>query len=194
MSAVLQQLMRKLRLNIGTGLLKLVDDARKIQQVQITLLDGEVRSNVNRMQDYGFTSVPLEGAEALLAAVGGNRDHLIAIRVDDGRHRKKGLTAGEVALYSDEGDYILLKRGRIIEVLAGTKLKVTAPEVEIIASTKVTITSPTVEMSGTLAVQGNITSQATITGNSVRTASGKILESHTHGSVQNGPGITGAPT
>ena len=66
MSAVLQQMMRKLRLSIGHGLLKLVDDAKQMQQLQVTALKDEVRSGVNRMQDYGFTSVPVEGAEALL--------------------------------------------------------------------------------------------------------------------------------
>jgi phage baseplate assembly protein V len=130
MSAI-NSLARKIRLALGRAIVKLADDTRKIQQLQVTALKNEVRSKINRYQNYGFTSNPLEGAEAVIASVGGNRSQMIVIVCDDGRHRKRNLARGEVALYTDEGDFILLKRGRAIEVVAGNKLKVNAPVSEI---------------------------------------------------------------
>ena len=120
-------------------------------------------------------------------AVGGNRNHLIAVRVDDGRYRKKNLAAGEVSMYNKDGDYILFKNGRIIEVVAGTKLKVTAPTVEIVASSTVTITSPSVTMSGNLTVSG------TIDGGTVKQGS-VVLGTHKHGGVTAGGSLTSTPT
>lgn len=116
---------------IARGVVNLVSDTPALQELQVSLLAGEVRGRVERFQDYGFTSVPLppdaDGApEAVCAAIGGARAHMVALAVDDRRHRLRGLMAGEVALYSDEGDSIALKRNGRIELAAGQTLEVTA--------------------------------------------------------------------
>jgi phage baseplate assembly protein V len=180
----LTQLARKVRLMLGLGIVTMSDDAKRIQQLQVTLLTDEVRDRANRYQDYGFTSRPLSGAECITAAIGGSRSHTVVIRCDDGRYRKQGLEPGEVAIYTDEGDLILLKRGREIQVQAGTKVVVIAPEVLVQASTKVEIDAPLCELSGDLTVAG------TIEGQVVMTADGVDLGTHQH---QHGDPITGAP-
>ena len=78
-------------------------------------------------QHYGFTSRPLAGSEAVIVR---NGDIYISVAEDDRRYRL-AVASGEVALYSDEGDKIVLKRGRNIEITAGTKVKITAPATEI---------------------------------------------------------------
>lgn len=175
---VVQQALRKLRLACGLAIVKLTDDARAVQQVQLTLLDGEVRSKVNHYQPYGFTSYADDGAEAVAVAVGGNRNHLVALVVDDGRWRKKNLAKGEVSLYHKSGSYVHLLANGDVKVFSASKLEVQAPSVT---------------MSGSLDVQGPITSQAQIQGNTVRTAAGIQLGTHQHGGVQGGTGNTGAP-
>lgn len=144
----LAPLRQRLALMVGRAVVVLVNDGLKLQGLQISLLADEVREDVERFQEYGFTSHPLPGAEAVAAAVSGSRDHLVVLAVDDRRYRIKGLAAGEVAIYTDEGDQVVLRRGGTIEVKAATKLQVTAPAVT---------------MSGTLSVQGNITCAASIT-------------------------------
>lgn len=134
--------MADLRNLIGRALLALVDDARKMQEVQVELLDGESRAVAERFQDYGFTSVPEEGAEAIALAVGGSRSHMVVVAVDDRRYRKRDLKPGEVSVYSRFGDYVLLREDGTIEVKASGKVLVDAPEVE---------------MTGNLTVAGNIT-------------------------------------
>ncbi len=150
---LLDPIRRRLSNLVSRAVVTLVNDSLKIQGLQLRVLADEVLDNVERFQQYGFTSVPLAGAEAILLCLGGHRGHPVAIAVDDRRYRKKSLTAGETALYTDEGDYILLKRGRIVEVVAGTKVMVTAPTVEIVGNATV---------SGTLTVQGAIVSNTSI--------------------------------
>jgi phage baseplate assembly protein V len=153
---IIAPLQRRIFMAIARGIVKNVDDASTIQKLQLSLLADEVIDRLEHIQHYGFTSVPKSGAEAVALFIAGNRDHGVVIATDDRRYRKKDLASGEVALYTDEGDYIHFKRNGEIVVLAAAKVSVTAPNVEIIASAKVTLTSPSVEASGNLVVLGNI--------------------------------------
>ena len=104
---------------IARAVVSRVDDSKKIQIVQLSMGD-EVHDDIERVQNYGFTSVPQEGAEAAVIFVRRGRDHGLDVAVDDRRNRVKGLQAGEVAVYSDEGDKIVMKRGGTIEITAAT--------------------------------------------------------------------------
>ncbi|TBV12749.1 phage baseplate assembly protein V [Stutzerimonas kirkiae] len=106
--------------------------------VQMQGLAGE-QVNGELMQHYGFTSAPLPGAEYIVVPVGGNSKHAVVIASEDGRYRV-ALADGEVALYTDEGDCIHLKRGRLIEVVTETLL--------VKAGTKVRFETPMVEATG----------------------------------------------
>lgn len=194
---------RRLRLIVSRGVVRLSDDGRKLQVVQLDLLAGETAA-MERFQQYGFTCRPLDGAEAIALAVGGSRGHLVAIAVDDRRYRMNNLKNGEVALYTDEGDYIHMKRGRIVKVNVGqdlevvvgndanvtaggsvnvdaaTKIAATAPEItgqcdtaEVNASASVTLTTPQVTITGALTVQGAIVGQG---GMAVSGGSGASVE------------------
>ena len=205
---------RRIGLLLSRGLGWMSDSSTPLQTLQIELLKGEVLDGIEHLEPYGFTARPLAGYHPLAASLGGNRDHTVVLVTTDRRYRKKDLATGEVALYTDEGDYILLKRGRIVEVVAGAKMKVTAPDVEVIASTKVMLTTPLVECStdlkvnGTATVIGAIIGQgglavsggggATVAGNMAIsggnvTADGISLKTHVHGGVQAGSGLTAAP-
>jgi len=109
---------RRIALMVAKGIINTISDRNGIQTLQVGFFEDEIRNNVNRYQEYGFTSVPKKGAEAIGVFVGGNRDHGIIIAVDDKRYRLRGLEGGEVALYTDEGDNIHLKRNHKIEINA----------------------------------------------------------------------------
>lgn len=108
----------RVRLMVARGVVKLVDDARKMQSLQVSVQADVVRDKVERFQEYGFTSVPLKDAEAILLAVGGNTAHLVCVAVDDRRYRPTtGLAPGDVALYRlDEGVLVKLKAGQNVEL------------------------------------------------------------------------------
>lgn len=148
-------LKRRIQLLVGRGTILQTNDSRKIQTVQASLLKGEIRDALERFQEYGFTSRPKSGAEAIVLFLNGERDHGVVIGVEDRRYRVKSLAEGEVAIYTDEGDKIHFKRGRIVELTTQT--------LKINASTKVEITSPLVTASGLMQVTGNVESAAKVT-------------------------------
>jgi phage baseplate assembly protein V len=100
---------------LGRAVVKLVDDAKKTQIIQVVAGPDEVRE-LERFQEYGFSSVPLDGAEAVAVFVGGRRDHGFVIATDDRRYRLTGLQAGEVAIYHKDGASVLLKADGSIAV------------------------------------------------------------------------------
>lgn len=159
LSRVLQRttgpLWRRLRLLISRGVVSLVNDSLKLQEVQVSLL-GDSPAWAERFQQYGYTSHPLPGAEAVVASVSGARAHLVALSVDDRRYRPQNLEAGEVCLYTDEGDEIRFKRGRVISVTAGAELEVNAPLVTVNASVKVVLNTPLVEATKDIKALGDI--------------------------------------
>lgn len=118
----------RVRLMVARAIVRLVDDATKAQSVQIDLLEGETQDGVERYQDYGFTSNPHPGAEAVAVAVGGLRSHMIVIKVEDRRYRLTALETGEVAIFDDLGQMVKLGRERI-EIASDNEVKITAPKV-----------------------------------------------------------------
>jgi len=132
---------------VARAIVRLVDDARRAQELQLELLAGESQDAVERFQNYGLTSVPHAGAEALVVFAGGLRSHGIVLAVEDRRYRLTGLEEGEVALFDDLGNVIKLGRDAI-SVTATTKLTVDAPTVEVTADS-VTVTSDNIQLGGT---------------------------------------------
>lgn len=175
----LATLQRRIGLTVSRAIIKLVNDAAKLQGVQVVLLDDEARAEIERFQEYGFTSVPQAECEAIALSVGGSRSHMVVVATDDRRYRLKDLESGEVALYTDEGDYVLLKRGRVVEVKAGTGVRVDAP---------------LATFTGDLHVEGSVTCD-----NHVSDHAGSMQEmrdtynAHTHPGVQSGGSSTPAP-
>lgn len=111
---------------ISRGVVKRVDDAKKVQELQIDLLAGEVRDGIERLQQYGLTTVPDDDAECVVIFVGGRRDHGFAVAVDDRRYRPTGLQRGTVCLYDKAGSLVkLLPNGDIELEPASGKLKLT---------------------------------------------------------------------
>ena len=104
----------RIRNMVARAVISWVNDAAKAQAVQIELLADETQDSVERYQNYGFTSVPLPGAEAIVVFAGGLRSHGIVIATEDRRYRLLGMAEGEVALYDDLGQKIHLTRDGIV--------------------------------------------------------------------------------
>ena len=98
---------RRLSMLAARAVVRLVNDRAARQRLQLEILADELQDDVERAQDYGFTSHPLPGCDAFLLCGGGVREQAVAVAVDDRRHRPTDLAPGEVALYTDEGDRIV---------------------------------------------------------------------------------------
>ena len=63
----LENLRRRVDLLINRVVISRVDDGKKMQSLDGEILVGEKRTEMERFQNYGFTSRPIEGAEGVLA-------------------------------------------------------------------------------------------------------------------------------
>lgn len=141
---------------LARGVLSLVNAGSKMQGLQMRLTADEVKDGMEHFEPYGLTSNPHPGAEALAAFLNGDRSHGVVISVSDRRFRLLGLESGEVALYTDEGDCLHFKRGRVIEVNTLT-LKVKA-ETAVEFDTPVIRTTGRIESAGDQIAAGVSTS------------------------------------
>lgn len=163
-------LKRRVLMMLARATISAIKDGGDLQTLQLDILSDETQDDVARVQEYGFTSNPLPGAEAVVAFLGGSRDHGVVIAVDDRRYRLKSLAPGEVAIYTDEGDKIHLKRNRTIEVLTQT-LKITA-------SVKVEITTPELLVTGDISSGGTITAADDVLAGANVVAAANVSDSH----------------
>ncbi|MNG09125.1 Bacteriophage Mu Gp45 protein [compost metagenome] len=128
---------------------------------------------MEHLEPYGFTACPLAGAEALAGFIGGDRSHAVVIVVADRRFRLQGLKSGEVALYTDEGDFIHFKRGRVIDIETVT--------LNVKATDSVNFDTPLITSTGRIESAGD------------QIASGVSQVNHQHSDVQSGNGQSGPP-
>ena len=157
---------RRIAMAIGRAVLRAVDDTGGLQRLQLSLYAEETRDQVDRVQPFGLTSVPLPGAEVVVVSIGGGRDHPVAIVIDDRRFRPTGLAAGEVCVYSARAGQrvTLLADGTVL--VQGGKLRVEC-DVE---------------------VMGSITATGEITAGTI------ALRTHRHGGVEPGGATSGVAT
>jgi phage gp45-like len=117
-----------------------------LAELHIDGMNSEGRERVEQLQNFGFSASPLprdeqEGgqqgaapggvgeamkgaaAEAILAFIGGQRNHPVCIALDDRRHRPLGLKPGENAQYDDQGQMTLLRRGGLFLLSLDTQTK-----------------------------------------------------------------------
>lgn len=174
---LLEPLRNRVMLMVARGVVRLVDDGKLLQALQVSFLPGEVRDRLERFGSYGFTSAPHPGAEAVAVFVGGNRDHGLVIAVDDRRYRLRALEEGEVALYDDLGSKVHLRRGG---------------EIEVVATTAVRLVAPLTNVAGDLHVEGDLTSEGDVTDRSTggglsMAAMRTVYNGHTHPPSNNPP-------
>lgn len=140
---------------IARAVVERVDDSKTLQSLQLGVLDGEPVEDAERFQPYGMTSKPTAGAEAVVVFPDGDRSHPLVIAVDDRRYRLTGLADGEVALYSEHGQTVLLKADGSVQVNAASVL-VDADDVRIDADNTVEVVGTSVLLGADTAIDGVI--------------------------------------
>jgi phage baseplate assembly protein V len=124
MSGPIERIANRVKQYLGLARIDSVSDANELQLVKITGLADEEQSNLERIQDYGITSNPPVGSEAVVLYVGGNKDHGVVIKTDSGEFRIQPLESGEVCIYSQHGQKILLDENGDIVFNDGTDFMV----------------------------------------------------------------------
>lgn len=166
------------------AVVKQLDNSSTCQKADISMLAGEQKTGIEYLEPYGFTSTAHAESEAVALFLSGDRSHGVLINIADRRYRLKGLKSGEVAIYTDEGDSIVLKRGRLIEATTETFV--------IQAKSKIVLDTPQIKTSGAINATKSIVSADEIkdkTGSLSRMR--EQYNSHTHRGDSGG--TTGQP-
>lgn len=147
------------------GVLALVGVGSKMQSVQMQLTADEVKDDMEHFEPYGITSNPHPGAEGLTAFINGDRSHGVVLCISDRRFRLQALKTGEVALYTDEGDFLHFKRGREISVKTLT--------LNVKADTGVNFDTPLIRTTGRIEATGDVVAAGVSTSQHVHEGSDK---------------------
>lgn len=116
----LQQLLRPLATRVANtvarAVVQLVDDGTKLQLLQLGVLADETVDGAEHHQAYGFSSVPLAGAEAVVVFPGGDRGHPLVISASDRRYRPVDGEPGQVTMYHYRGSKIFMLESGDVEI------------------------------------------------------------------------------
>jgi len=155
------------------GVVTLIKSTGAVQLVQVDGMSGEQLQDAELFQQFGFTSNPPAGTMAIILPIGGKTAHGMVIATEHGALRLKGLASGEMAIYNQWGDHVILAADR---------------RMKVVSSLAVDITTPTVNMSGNLNVAGSIVAQGDISdhGNKSMLGMRMIYNGHTHSDPQGG--------
>lgn len=123
--ALLAPYVRKINNMLSRGMVTMVNSGSKMQGLQIALQEDELKDDMEHFEQYGITSHPPAGAEALAAFLNGDRSHGLVIAVAHRAYRLQNLEAGEVAIYDDQGAKVHLTREGIVIDGGGKQLLIT---------------------------------------------------------------------
>ncbi|MFK3910878.1 phage baseplate assembly protein V [Enterobacter cancerogenus] len=167
------------------GVLTRITTTGGVQTAQVAGLAPEGLEGIEMFQQYGFTTVPPEGAMAIVLPLGGRTSHGIVIATEHSSYRLQGLESGEVAIYTDEGASIVLKRNRIIAVECD-EWQLNCKKYSVSASESAAFTTPDLSTSAKLTAQGLISGNGGMAikgGDGGVTASFEGNISHTGGTI-----------
>ena len=127
--STLATIRRRLMLLVGRAVIAAVQSSGGRVTLDLTpMLSDEEGKAVELAESWGFTSVPLDGAEVVTLSVMGERSNMVAISLGDRRHRPSDLVQGESAMFDDQAQRIQIRRDGI-EVISPKKVTVVSPSV-----------------------------------------------------------------
>ncbi|MBF0892755.1 phage baseplate assembly protein V [Gluconobacter sp. LMG 1744] len=151
-----------------------------------------IRDDIRLVQQYGFLSAPLAGANAIVHSIMGSDTNNMITATHDERYTPRNAKPGEVILFDYQGQAIELRQDQTINI---NSMKTTTINVD--GKNQITITDGLIHITGNatidkdVEIDGNLHVKGNITCDSDVTASGKSLKSHVH--TENGKGSTTSP-
>lgn len=134
-SRLLAPLSRRILLMASRIVLTAATDKAPVQVVQFTGLADEVKQNVEFLQNFGFSSVPPNGARGLAIYPGGDRSHGVVVVLDARALQPVTLKTGEAAVWDALGKFIHLQDDGTILIKAD-KVRVESPDFQVTGEVK----------------------------------------------------------
>lgn len=134
---LIEKLKRSVSLIIGRAVIRSIKSDNGLK-ADIALIAGEKHSGVPFFQHYGITSKPNKDSEAVVLFIGGSRDNGICIASQGDPSKIPSVEDGEVCLFSEFGQKILLKKDGSIVLTpkSGQKYRIES-DVEVTGDLKV---------------------------------------------------------
>ena len=110
MIRLINELKKAVRLMVGKCIIEAASKASDGVNADIMLLGNERHYGLRLMQHYGFSSVPNADSEGVALFVGGARDNGVVVASQGDASKIPALEKGEVALFSEFGQSIVLKK------------------------------------------------------------------------------------
>lgn len=153
-----------------------------VQTASLVGFEADARDRVERWQDYGLATNPVDG-EGLRIEVGG---HTIILRMDRLAERPQ-LAPHEVCIWHKDGHRVTLRNGQVVDVQCR--------QLNIVATDGVSIQTPTLALQGNQSVTGNqavsgVATAQTVVGQVDVLIGTASVKDHDHGNVDNGPDRT----
>jgi len=121
MERLLNPIKARIRLMVGKCLITACGG----NKVDLSLLVGETRDDVDFYQQYGFSSRPVGKVGGVALFIGGSRDNgvVVSSRGED-KDMAIDLDPGEVALHTKFGSSVILKKDGSVEITANGDVNV----------------------------------------------------------------------
>lgn len=148
------QFNRRHLMNNARCVITATNDDGGVHRVQVRPTPHELIDDVPVVQLYGVSSHAPVGSEAHMICAKGDRSSTVVIATNNADARPRKLASGEVALYTAEGDTIVLKNGHVIAITTTGTVSVSAPTVNIAGQDGGNVT---VNVTGDIHCSGTIT-------------------------------------
>jgi phage baseplate assembly protein V len=194
--AALERIGRRVLTAIAVGRKTTGRDDGSVQYLQARLGADEIRDDLPRLAEFGFTSMPPDGSDLVVLYVGGDRSNGIVIASGDIATRLKNLQPGESALYHADGKHVYLKqdgleidaKGQPVTIVDASDITATASgNLTFNIGGAVTVNAAAMQINCSLGVDGQAAVTGDVTGASIS------LDHHTHGGVKAGGDNTAGP-
>lgn len=136
-NSLLERIMDRLAMMVGRGVLMALEANGGLMRASIAGIADEVLGDRDFVLDYGISTRPHPGAEALMLFLAGLRSNGMVVRLFDRRYTIT-LQYGEVAIHDDLGQKVHLTRTGIVlsspldvTVTAGRTLRLEGDTVEV---------------------------------------------------------------
>lgn len=137
------------------GVLRHNDNSTPNQLAQVEGVDGETLQGVEVLQQFGMSSNPPDGSSVIVLPLGGRTGHAVVIASDNDGLRVRDLAPGETVIYSNEGAYVKIGAGRVVETDCDV-YRVNCKTYEVNASDGAGFNTPMVTASEQMTAEGQI--------------------------------------
>ncbi|KDR25424.1 phage baseplate assembly protein V [Caballeronia zhejiangensis] len=127
----LNALSRRIRLFVSRAVISYVDDTRTVQYLQAKINALETVGDIPRYVEYGLSSNPPLGSEALIVFGNGERTNGIVIATSNAKYRVTALASGEVVVHDNTGQKVYLSQAGMVLDGGGKPVTITnTPEID----------------------------------------------------------------